>query len=259
MKQEIRYALMDPTANRTILVATPMPAQQQPAVAARLMAAEPTAEQTGFLSDGNADGIALRMAGGEFCANATMSAAVYHGMRTGQTSGIVTVHASGAPAPVEVEIKRNADDRWQGIVHMPRPLSVKYMRFSDGQTCPVVSFHGISHVIIEREQPTPDAEATAKRRCSELSADALGMMFWDREAERLTPLVYVPTADTLFWEKSCGSGTAAVGAFLAQESGRTVSVALQQPGGVLQITASSDGILCLQGTVRRLYEKTMSL
>jgi diaminopimelate epimerase len=101
-----------------------------------------------------------------------------------------------------------------------------------------------------------EAEALAKRRCAELHADALGLMFWERGAGRLTPLVYVPAADTLFWENSCGSGTAAVGAYLAKEQGTAVCVSLCQPGGTLEIAASPDGALRLGGTVRCVYEKT---
>ena len=79
---EIDYAVMDPTGNITILVETPVPEASQPFAAARLMELEPAAEQVGFLSSGR-DGaeLSLRMAGGEFCGNASMSAAVYEEVR----------------------------------------------------------------------------------------------------------------------------------------------------------------------------------
>ena len=35
--KELTYVLMDPTGNMTILVETPVPVEEQPAVAARLM------------------------------------------------------------------------------------------------------------------------------------------------------------------------------------------------------------------------------
>jgi diaminopimelate epimerase len=259
MRQEIRYLLADPTGNRTVLVETPVPAGIQSAVAAKLMELEPTAEQAGFLSGSETADIALRMAGGEFCANATMSAAVLFGIRARKAAGIVTVAVSGAPEPVAVEITAKADGLWQGIVQLPRPNAVELVRFADGQTNPVVSFDGISHVILECKMPTAEAEALAKRRCAELSADALGLMFLDRARQTLTPLVYVPGADTLFWENSCGSGTAAVGAFLASETGRAVTVSLKQPGGMLQISASPDGPLRLCGTVRYAYERSAGI
>ena len=61
---ELDYVLMDPTGNLTALVTSPVPEARQSADALALMAAEPTAEQVGFLSPGGADAdVALRMAG----------------------------------------------------------------------------------------------------------------------------------------------------------------------------------------------------
>ena len=131
--------------------------------------------------------------------------------------------------------------------------------FPDGQKLPVVTFQGISHVILEQELPEKAAETLAKRWCAFLDVDALGLMFLNRKEGRLSPLVYVPAAETLFWESSCGSGTSAVGAWLARKSGQPVTVSLKQPGGVLEISALPDGPLFLTGTVRRLYEKVVSL
>lgn len=256
MSAHIRYTLADPTGNITALVETPVPVSGQPAAAAKLMEAEPTAEQVGFLTESGTADVALRMAGGEFCANATMSAAVLCAMRSGLTAGTVTVQASGTAKLVTVDVAA-ANALWQGVVHMPRPLRAEDVRFSDGQTCPVVTFDGICHVILENETPERAAEALAKRRCAQLGAPALGLMFWDSAQGLLTPLVYVPKADTLFWENSCGSGTAAVGAWAAKTSGQPVRLAVRQPGGTLEIAASPDGALRLRGTVAFLYEKTI--
>lgn len=257
MRKDVRYVLTDPTGNSTVLVETPVPVEKHAAVATALMACEPTAEQVGFLAEGQNTDAALRMAGGEFCANATMSAAALCAMRTGKER--VTVEVSGTKEPVPVEIWDAGNGLWQGTVTMPRPLSVDSVLFADGQTCPVVTFNGISHLILEREMPRDEAQQLAKRRCAELRADALGLMFYSRAQSRLTPLVYVPRADTLFWETSCGSGTAAVGAWSAKQSGQAVTLSLRQPGGTLEITASPDGPLYLRGTVRCVYEKTAAI
>ncbi|MEE3458049.1 MAG: hypothetical protein VZQ82_08420, partial [Lachnospiraceae bacterium] len=60
----IDYTLLDPTGNTTILVTTPVPAADQPSAAAKLMEAEPAAEQVGFLSREEGFDTVLRMAGG---------------------------------------------------------------------------------------------------------------------------------------------------------------------------------------------------
>lgn len=335
--QEVHYLIADPTGNITLLVLDPVPAGKQPAAAAELMEKEPSAEQVGFLTlpgrnkpdstdsavfvstnlaPGDYD-IALRMAGGEFCGNASMSAAAYYAWHAGLKQGLFTLRVSGTDLPVTVEIdtreqfdtkeeldtkekfdteeeldtKKQLDsvrDRnfpaWIGRVHMPPPAKIELVTFPTGGQLPVVTFDGITHVIIREGTQTSEssilkdsqmnessvlissdasffptvqcklqAENLAREWCEFLHADALGLLFLNASADRLTPLVYVPGADTLFWETSCGSGSAAVGAWLAQQSGQPgqpVSVSLTQPGGTLHVTASPDGPLLLQGSIQ---------
>ena len=73
----IRYSIWDPSGNITALVESPIPIERQRTVASELMVRHPAVEQVGFVSlspENDADA-ALRMAGGEFCGNAGMSAA----------------------------------------------------------------------------------------------------------------------------------------------------------------------------------------
>ena len=219
MTGPISYTLLDPTGNMTLLAETPVPEAAQPLTAKRLMELEPAAEQVGFVYDTD-DGIGLRMAGGEFCGNASMSAGVLYLLRKGRDGGEVSVRVSGTP---------HRSER------------------------PVVRFPGITHVILEKEMERTEAENMAAAWCGELESEALGLMFLDRERGVLKPLVYVPSADTLFWESSCASGTTAVGAYLAAESGAAVRVPLKQPGGTLEIEAEPDGKLLLKGSVRPVH------
>ena len=254
----LHYVLMDPTKNITILVLTPVPPDLHSAAAARVMALEPTAEQVGFLTRGEG-GVSLRMAGGEFCGNASMSAAVYYAMEQKLTRGQISVTVSGAEQPVSVAFESESEGHWHGTVEMPLPRSLEKASLSGGRTLPVVSFPGISHVILEEALPRKTAEILARRWCRELHADALGLMFLDRAEKNLTPLVYVPEADTLFWESSCASGTSAAGAWLAREAGGPITVSLRQPGGVLEISAAPGGPILLTGTVQLLYSKSAEI
>ena len=258
MKLEVSYLLMDPGGNRTILAETPVPAGMRTAAAAKLMDREPTAEQAGFLSDRTDDAITLTMAGGEFCGNASMCAAAYCSMKAGNKKSRIRVHASGVPDPVSVEVIRQTDAVWTGRVSMPAPLFIGYHTFSDRTKAPLVRLPGISHVICEKPCPRDEAERLVRQWCHELQADALGLMFPDADAHSLTPLVYVPAADTLFWENACGSGTAAVGAWTAFREHRRVRLTLRQPGGTLSVTASEDSLL-LEGEVRLLYRRSVTV
>ena len=256
--QTITYTMFNPTGNITLLTETPVPTASQPLVAAKLMSLEPETEQVGFVTLGH-DTVYLRMAGGEFCGNAAMSAAALYLERSGRTEGTVPVHVSGTKEAVAVRLTVLPDGGWRGGVVMPRPESVGQEQFPDGTGYPTVRFPGIVHVILEEDVAREKAEAMAPVLCAQLKADALGLMFLNREEESLTPLVYVPGAGTLFWENACASGTTAVGAFLAAKTGRPVNLRLKQPGGVLEIDARPNGELTLTGTVCIMHSAEANL
>lgn len=251
---KLNYYLLDPTKNMTILVETPVPAESQPFVASVLLRAEPTAEQVGFVSPGTEGcNTALRMAGGEFCGNATMSAAALYCMKNSLTEASVRVNASGTDAPVTVEV-RAVGDRYACTVDMPRPR-----RLTEAFDCPLAEFDGISHLIVTEPIERTAAEAAVKARCTALGAAGLGLMLLDEAAETLTPLVYVTSPETLYWEHSCASGSAAVGAYLAAQRGMPVDLALREPGGVLRVKAAPDGPIFLSGTVILTKEAVLDI
>lgn len=254
---KVEYTVLDPTGNITILVTTPVEIPHQPYVASKLMELMPKAEQVGFLSETAGCDIALRMAGGEFCGNASMSAAAYYVSREGLKKHTVALHVSGADGPVKAEIEQLCEGKWRGTVHMPRPQKLEFVDLPGAGSLPVVSFDGISHVIYEVSGDISKglslsrdaAEKLAIEWCRFLGADALGIMFLDIAQSSMTPLVYVPAAGTLFWENSCASGTTACGAYAAAKSGGSCGIALRQPGGTLEIKVTDDGEFLLTGTV----------
>ena len=277
MEKEISYYLMDPTKNMTILVETPVPEASFPFVAQKLMELVPEAEQVGFVcgdASARARGLGpetvfptLNMAGGEFCGNASMSAAVYYALREGISEGTILLDVSGAAEPVEVLVERHQES-WHGRVHMPKPLLVSEACFPDGSILPVVRFEGIAHVIIDgtdesaksmpvaaMKQDADLAGSLAKAWCEYLQADAVGLMFLNETHDEMRPLVYVPAAGTCIWESSCASGTTAAGVYLAQKAGLTdvdagaVRYQLRQPGGVLEIEVTPEGDYYLMGQV----------
>ena len=247
----VEYYLLDPTGNKTILVDSPVPVPEQPYIASKLMEMEPETEQVGFLSMDEGCDLSLRMAGGEFCGNASMSTAVVAALKTGVKGGAFRLKVSGAAEPVKAEVRLLPDGRWDGMVKMPCPVSVEMVRFPGEEAdFPVVHFEGISHVILEAAVDREMAEKSAPAWCRFLGADAVGLMFLDRAASRLTPLVYVPAASTLFWENSCASGTTATAAYLAEKNGVPLTVTLEQPGGSLTVDVTEEQQFYLSGTVR---------
>lgn len=251
---QLEYIVADPTGNITALVTTPVPESEQPRAAAALMAREKSVEQTGFLRL-TERGARLRMAGGEFCGNATLSAAAVFARERGLAPGeslTLPVRVSGAPGPVEVSVSALPDGGYSGTVEMPLPLSLgrRTLRLDGrGHILPCVEFPGITHIIVTGGMDAAEAERAAREWCAQLGASALGLMLLDEAALRLTPLVYVPAGGTLFWESSCASGTAAVGAWIAARDGGERRLTLDEPGGRLTAEAGP-GALRLGGQVR---------
>ena len=249
----ISYYLIDPTKNYTLLVETPVPPELQPEIASTLMEVEPLAEQVGFISEGGDNSINLRMAGGEFCGNAAMSAALVHTLSNPDCRD-VAVRFSGVDICVAVKI---ADDNGnvRGTVEMPEPLAIERIALPLGAELPVVFFPGIAHVITEHPMEKSVAEELAPVWCGYLVAEAMGIMFFDREKSKLTPLVYVPSSDTMFWENSCASGTAALGYYLRFKKGGGIEAEITEPGGILKISAEDMGALRLTGSVSVVYKR----
>ena len=237
---ELEYVLMDPTGNLTALVRTAVPVDRQPALAQALMDAEPSAEQVGFLSPGG-DGAdtSLRMAGGEFCGNATMCAAALFAAARGAEEADVSVRVSGARELVRVHLAAEPDGSWRCAELLPERPSAELVTLplNGGELrVPLLRFDGISHLILPGDLDRGLAERAAPDWCAALGAEALGCMLLDEAAGRLTPLVWVPGAQTLFWEHSCASGTAAVGAWSAVDKNQDFSVELKQPGGSIGVS-----------------------
>ena len=283
----IKYSIFDPTGNITALVETRVDSEMQPAVADEIMKIHPDVEQVGFVyfEPGRPVPALLRMAGGEFCGNATMSAAALCAIRSGDEAESIRVRASGVSRSLEVRLKRNSEDSslFDTGVELPEPVSIGKMKFTSEdvtEELSVVDMGGISHIIIEKKRQmyslkdNPNqAERAVKEWCNMLGADCLGVMFVsgsesaskskdmtrretrvgvDMEMEtELIPLVYVPGADTLFWENSCASGSAAAGMYLSDKYGVALEVVMKEPAGTLRVKSDlAKGLTWLYGSTK---------
>jgi diaminopimelate epimerase len=258
-----RIVSADPAGNITIFVLDPVESGEERAGLAKALLAEPSlrAEQVGFVRPppGNPDSSRngscpagywrLEMMGGEFCGNAARSFGLYVARETG-LSGLVTVTIgiSGSKEPLPVRVDTGAG---RAEVRIPRPLMVEALEF-EGRRLPVYVFEGITHLIF----PDPGTDSVPRRElvfalgdawraASGASPEAFGVMFWDAGKSFMRPAVYVEATASLVFESSCGSGTAALAAWLAgnlREGGGYYEVA--QPGGIIEARiAKKDGTI----------------
>ena len=320
--KNIIFSILDPTGNITALVESEVSIDRQPSVAAGIMDLYEDVEQVGFVGFSRDDihmgcdsntGMAdnnchidcqLRMAGGEFCGNAAMSAAVLYHIRNmsaedgrfssndqaGRNDQIsnndqadrndqisskktdvpvsVVLRVSGSSVPIEVKLFRDSCIEYRTAIHMPPALSITEKIFvfklqdgtSIGAPLPIVELEGISHIIVEDRSPLffisergDYAERAIRQWQAELGADGLGLMFLSSlpTGIGMKPLVYIPRGDTIFWERSCASGTCAVGIHRAWKEARSVELTLQEPGGSLSVKSDHlTGETWLMGRVR---------
>lgn len=252
---EINYLLANPTGNITGLVESEVSIENQPKIAEMIMKKEPSCEQVGFVMDSvEGSDITLRMAGGEFCGNATMTTAAYFCKKNEMADGEereVKVKVVGTPGLVEVSVKKDKGCFF-GTVSMPRPLKIsdELLPFENhNYRYPVVTFAGISHIVIEDNVPVYLPEGAIKIWADRLKVSGLGLMLLNKEKTEIRPLVYVDEPEGMIWESSCASGTTAVGAYLTKKAGKPGKYSFKEPGGILEIETTADGRFLLSGRV----------
>ena len=241
----MKILVADPAKNITVFVLDPVedPAGRS-ALAGAIMSDERIrAEQVGFIippdrstSSSGAALWRLEMADGEFCGNATRSFGLYVARAEGfRGRRRLFVSVSGMKEPVQTEA--DTELNW-AAAEMPGPALVDTLEF-DGRSLPVLVFEGITHVI------APDLEAERDRffaikaildgKFSDSSFSAIGVMFYDTKNRYMRPAVYVPSTNNLVFESSCGSGSAALGAWLCREQRNGIATyAIKQPGGIIE-------------------------
>ena len=247
MTEEIHYVKADPSGNTTILVLDAVPKQEHASLAARLLQPECVgAEQVGFLTwpDKEAD-VRLDMMGGEFCGNASRSAAAYLLSRSGQDHGEYRVSCSGCNKILKAVVVRDEDELYDASIEVPLPRKMDIVSLTDNDITYrfyQIELPGIMHFV----HFTPSIKTIDKNAlwravyqyASIRHYEAFGMNLVDRKTLTMIPAVYVAGTDTLYWEKSCGSGSAATAAALAHLCGHNIACEIRQPGGSITIEAS---------------------
>lgn len=264
---QIVYSLMNPTGNITALVESDVDAREYLSAASAIMDRHPEVEQVGFvqfnmqpehLTDGQ-----LRMAGGEFCGNASMSTAALYLIRSKMASKDLLLSVSGVREPVRIHAEQTDIRTCSACVEMPPVRSIDKVELSfNGITerLPIINQEGISHLIIEPEcafsaleEHSEQAEKAVRQWCAKMNTEGLGLMFLrpDTDSEslyHLRPLVYIPAGQTIFWEHSCASGSAAAGRYLAEHLHQDTDIELNEPGGLLRVVSHlSDNRTLLYG------------
>lgn len=264
---KLHFIKVNPVENMTIFILDPIPRQFHISVANKVMEyGSIHAEQVGFIEkpcteEGkNKNCIRLQMMGGEFCGNAARSLAAvlvdreYPCVQKKNEKLIVPLEVSGFNGIIncEVEYLKNKSEYNSKIV-MPLLKEIKDFYINHHgivYKCIMVEFPGIIHLIVDCKGIS-DKEGfflKVKSKLEHTRFDALGVMFYDCEKFFIEPLIYVKGTESLFWERSCASGTSALAAALTQKEERSLDILVKQPGGELQVTTEWDN-----GCIKKIY------
>ena len=246
---ELEIVRADPAGNITIFVLTPLKDREARALAVRALLADPDlkAEQVGFVIPSAASppgGLwRVEMMGGEFCGNAARSFGLFVAAQTGLSGRhTLRIGISGQAEPLNVHVNTAAGT---AAVEIPGPLTETTVE-CEGRQFPVYIFEGITHIIAEELEPD---EALLRLLLERLEGnksvsetgfrpEALGVMFYDTRNHFMRPLVWVRAAGSMVFESSCGSGSAALGAWaLRNVRAGEETIELAQPGGTITVQA----------------------
>lgn len=250
---QCRVIRADPSGNITLFVLDPVDAAERPALAERLMKAlDSGIEQVGFAcpAQEGADG-RLEMAGGEFCGNATRAFGTFLAKQAGKSGNVhMRVEASGCDRIVSVDADLEQET---ARAEMPLPKLVRQIDIN-GMHGTLVHLGGIAHLVLEDIDPSETVLERVEPFFTRFSGlDAYGVIFLN--GGKLTPLVKVPAAHTLFWEGSCGSGTVAAAVAQSQDlaDGEFVRTYDQPAGSIVATVVRQKGEVTaayIGGTVR---------
>ena len=236
-KLAVKYIICRPGGNDTALVFgmdyTP---EEKKLINDAIMAKHSNVEQVGFIDlDQKPE---LQMAGGEFCGNATRSAA--------------NCYLQGKEGEIQIIVNKtdviNAGVYNDGKSWCEIPLYYG----EDAITIKepgifIVKMNGMVSVVLKPEVAKKYLEDKSLLKQHGMDFikgyhlednEAVGIMFCEYENSmlKINPIVWVKAIDTLFYETACGSGTTATCMVEAFENKSSAKVDVLQPSGLI-ITA----------------------
>lgn len=250
-----RYEKWDPNGNTTLFFPDEVPAAEKPSaeeIARALAPDQLDAEQAGFADNGMRH---LRMAGGEFCVNATLAFGAHLDRslcKDTERARAYEASVSGWPGRIQLEVS-GQEPLWSVTARLAIPSGI-IDTISD--ECALVRLPGISHLLCHCSSPLPpDKKGAAMallKKYGLLEEDAAGVIWWqegdgvsagqdDVAVLSIWPVVRVRAVETLYEETSCGSGSMALACFQYSRNRQERSSVLQPGGCSLRIRIVPQG------------------
>lgn len=249
MRQEIEFVKCNPTQNMTVLVQTDHGDRNYETIATQIMSYDSIhAEQVGFIEQPTGSAAAyLHMSGGEFCGNACMSLAAYIVSKKGigrYEKEKITIESSGTDQLIDCLVVSHGD-HYTCELNMPVPYEIEpKMIHMEGHDYPcfLLRYEESIHLIMEIDEISESIRNSAQMTAQLMGLAGhhklIGILLYEPENYRMTPLIHVPKLGSMIWERGCGSGTASIGAYLAWRNNTNVDIEVIQPGGLIKVHAT---------------------
>lgn len=228
--ENIRYIKFTPGGNDTALVIDENYSKvEKKIINDYILGFDKSIEQVGFLKK---DEYRLDMAGGEFCGNATRSAAMYY--LNGKIGNIkITVNG-------EYKLNAGIDEDYNCYSEIPISNNKDLIKQIDKNTY-LIKLDGITFLILNEEvsRKIIEKNINLKEYSMELikkyklnKYKASGVIYLEGNDDiSIKPIVYVKEINTLFYETACGSGTASVGILKSYLNKTSQELDIKQPSG----------------------------
>ena len=228
--KKIEYSICKPGGNDTAFVyGMDYDKREKKLINDIIMKEHSNVEQVGFI-DFNKEP-ELQMAGGEFCGNATRSAAYYY--LKGQ-EGELTIKVNEKDH-IKAGVYQNGDAWCEIPLYHGTDTIIK-----KEEGIYQVRMSGMVSIIIEEEEAQKyiKSKETIKeeamnfiKKYNLLQEEAVGVMFLENIEGKLkiNPVVWVKAIDTLFYETACGSGTTATAMVQSYLKGKSLKIEILQP------------------------------
>ena len=262
------FTVFRPGGNDTCLVSTDVipSAEERIRINNFMQQIYPNIEQVGFVKF---DLLLpeLMMAGGEFCGNATRSAA-WQSLNGKQ--GDVQIKVSG----VKQRLRAGVTEKQEAYAQMPiyrDPQNISKDPKNLGNY--TVRMEGITHYLdfdtfqleglSAEEIKAKSMQKIRQRGLDQEPAAGIIYVSISENGYEIIPVVYVRDVDSLYLETACGSGTTALGMALALQSGRSIKeIPVLQPSGMsIEISVDYDGkefkYAQIQGCIEKLSNGTI--
>ncbi|WFA10219.1 diaminopimelate epimerase [Tissierella sp. Yu-01] len=264
---KLNYVKVNPVENMTIFVMDQVDSSQHMIMANKLMDYNCIhGEQVGFVENPRTmkgkslNTLRLQMMGGEFCGNATRSLAALmvhlkvDSITKNDDIYNVILEVSGYDELLSCQVRETDEESvFYSKVKMPLPHRISKTNISfEGTLIDLnrIDFPGITHFIVDENEVNEKEKffEVIKDKMEKEDYDAFGLMFYNYEDRFLKPLVYVRATDSKYWERSCASGTSALGVALALNKNISIEEKVKQPGGELEVSITLEN-----GKITELY------